>query len=59
MSRGLVTLRKHRNYALRERETGYNTNNQNVDSQVVYAWGSKAIRNQFNRTEKQVYGYSL
>ncbi|MFB2981488.1 RNA-guided endonuclease InsQ/TnpB family protein [Microseira sp. BLCC-F43] len=35
-----MTLRKHRNYALRERETGSNTNNQNVDSQVVYAWGS-------------------
>lgn len=40
MSRHLDTLRKHRNFALRERETGYNTNNQNADTQIVYAWGS-------------------
>nr|WP_155744287.1 RNA-guided endonuclease TnpB family protein [Scytonema sp. UIC 10036] len=40
MSRWLVTLRKHRNYALRERETGYSTNNQDIDAPVVYAWGS-------------------
>lgn len=40
MSRHLVTLRKHRNFALRERETGYNTNNQNAERAVVYAWGS-------------------
>lgn len=40
MSEWLVTLRKHRNYSLRERETGYNTNNQNITEPVVYAWGS-------------------
>lgn len=40
LSRWLVTLRKHRNFALRERETGYNTNNQDVNQAVVYAWGS-------------------
>lgn len=40
MSRHLVTLRKHRNFALHERETGYNTNNQNAERAVVYAWGS-------------------
>jgi putative transposase len=40
MLRWLVTLRKHRNYALRERENGYNVNNQNVESSVVYAWYS-------------------
>jgi putative transposase len=40
MSRHLDTLRKHRNFALRERETGYNTNNQNIDTQIVYAFGS-------------------
>ena len=40
MSMWLVTLRKHRNYALRERETGYNTNNQNLSEPVAYAWGS-------------------
>jgi putative transposase len=39
MSKWLVTLRKHRNYALRERETGYNTNNQNADEPITYAWG--------------------
>lgn len=40
MSRHLDTLRKHRNFALRERETGYNINNQNADTQITYAWGS-------------------
>jgi putative transposase len=40
MFQWLTTLRKHRNYALREREVGYNTNNQNADTPVVYAWGS-------------------
>ncbi|GAB1541885.1 hypothetical protein NUACC21_45580 [Scytonema sp. NUACC21] len=40
MSQWLVTLRKHRNYALREREIGYSTNNQDVDEPIVYAWGS-------------------
>ncbi|MCL1474885.1 transposase [Argonema antarcticum A004/B2] len=40
MSEWLISLRKHRNYALRERETGYNTNNQNADTPVSYAWGS-------------------
>jgi putative transposase len=40
MSRWLVTLRRHRNYALREREKGYSTNNQDASESVVYAWGS-------------------
>ena len=40
MSEWLITLRKHRNYALRERETGYNTNNQDADTPINYAWGS-------------------
>lgn len=40
MSHWLVTLRKHRNYALRERETGYNTNNQSADKSITYAWSS-------------------
>jgi putative transposase len=40
MSEWLITLRKHRNYALRERETGYNNNNQNGDTYLSYAWGS-------------------
>jgi putative transposase len=40
MFQWLTTLRKHRNYALREREVGYNTNNQNADTPVVYAWGT-------------------
>lgn len=40
MAEWLVTLRKHRNYALRERETGYNTNNQDVTEPIIYAWGS-------------------
>ena len=36
----LITLRKHRNYALRERETGYNTNHQHSDAPITYVWGS-------------------
>lgn len=40
MSEWLLTLIKHRNYALRERETGFNTNNQNADNPINYAWGS-------------------
>lgn len=32
MSSWLITLRKHRNYALRERETGYNTNNKDAEA---------------------------
>ena len=40
MSSWLITLRKHRNYALREREIGYNTNNHDSETPITYAWGS-------------------
>ncbi|KAF3887444.1 transposase [Tolypothrix bouteillei VB521301] len=40
MSQWLVTLRKHRNFALRQREIGYSTNNQNAETPVIYAIGS-------------------
>jgi len=40
MSQWLITLRKHRNYALRERETGYNTNNKDIETPISYAWGA-------------------
>ncbi len=40
MSEWLITLRKHRNYALRERETGFTTNNQNYEEPIIYAFGS-------------------
>lgn len=40
MSQWMVTLKKHRNYALREREDGYNANNRNADQPLTYAWGS-------------------
>ncbi|MBR8839203.1 MAG: transposase [Stigonema ocellatum SAG 48.90 = DSM 106950] len=36
----LVTLRKHRNYALRERKDGFETNNQDVDTKIAYAYGA-------------------
>ncbi len=36
----LVTLRKHRNYALRERTEGFEFNNKDLDSIVAYAYGS-------------------
>ena len=40
MSEWLVTLRKHRNYCLREREIGWNTNNLDVETPVSYAFGA-------------------
>jgi len=36
----LVTLRKHRNYALRERIDGFEFNNKDNESSIVYAYGS-------------------
>ena len=36
----LVTLRKHRNYALRERIEGFETNNQSIDEPVAYSYGA-------------------
>ena len=33
----LVTLRKHRNYALKERNQGFDFNNKDNDTSVVYA----------------------
>jgi putative transposase len=40
ISEWLVTLRKHRNYSLREREQGWNENNRDADEPISYAWGS-------------------
>jgi putative transposase len=40
MSEWLITLRKHRNYALKQREQGFNTNNSQCDEAIAYAWGS-------------------
>ncbi|WP_226588324.1 RNA-guided endonuclease InsQ/TnpB family protein [Microseira wollei] len=40
MSQWLITLRKHRNYALKQREQGFNTNNSHCDEAIAYAWGS-------------------
>lgn len=37
MSEWLVTLRKHRNYCLRERENGWNSNNRDTETRVSYA----------------------
>lgn len=40
-SEWLVTLRKHRNYSLRERENGYNSNNLDEDKPIsYYAYGA-------------------
>ncbi|MDF5732064.1 MAG: transposase [Rhizonema sp. PD38] len=36
----LVTLRKHRNYAFRERTVGFESNNKHNDGSIVYAYGS-------------------
>lgn len=40
MAEWLVTLRKHRNYSLREREVGWNSNNRNADESIAYGWGA-------------------
>ncbi|MBR8838696.1 MAG: transposase [Stigonema ocellatum SAG 48.90 = DSM 106950] len=40
----LVTLRKHRNYALRERIDGFQDNNQDVEVQIHYAFGAYCFR---------------
>jgi putative transposase len=40
MSEWLVTLRKHRNYSLSERESGWNDNNRDSDEPISYAWGA-------------------
>jgi len=37
MDEWLVTLRKHRNYSLRERELGWNTNNRDGNDPIAYA----------------------
>ena len=36
----LVTLRKHRNYALRERIQGFEFNNKDNESSIIYVYGS-------------------
>jgi putative transposase len=40
MSEWLVTLRKHRNYCLAERQRGFETNNQESDQQIMYQYGA-------------------
>ena len=40
MSSWLITLRKHRNFMLNERNQGYATNNQDLEQSVYYAYGS-------------------
>jgi putative transposase len=39
-SEWLVTLRKHRNYSLRERENCYNSNNLDADQPISYSYGA-------------------
>jgi putative transposase len=40
MGEWLVTLRKHRNYSLRERQRGFDSNNQHSDEPVMYGYGA-------------------
>jgi putative transposase len=40
MGEWLVTLRKHRNYSLREREEAYYSNNLKADQPICYAYGA-------------------
>jgi putative transposase len=40
MGEWLVTLRKHRNYCLAERQRGFESNNQDSDQPVQYAYGA-------------------
>jgi transposase len=43
LSEWLITLRKHRNYCLRERENGWNTNNKDAETEVSYAFGAEML----------------
>jgi putative transposase len=40
MGEWLVTLRKHRNYCLRERQRGFESNNQGSDQALIYEYGA-------------------
>ncbi len=40
MDESVITLRKHRNYSLRERESGWNNNNRDAEQPIMYAYGS-------------------
>jgi putative transposase len=40
MAEWLVTLRKHRNYCLAERQRGFETNNQDSDKAIMYQYGA-------------------
>jgi putative transposase len=40
MGEWLVTLRKHRNYCLGERQRGFETNHQASDQPVMYSYGA-------------------
>lgn len=40
MAEWLVTLRKHRNYCLAERQRGFESNNQDSDQSVMYEYGA-------------------
>lgn len=40
MAEWLVTLRKHRNYCLAERQRGFESNNQDSDQPVMYEYGA-------------------
>lgn len=40
MTEWLITMRKHRNYCLSERQHGFETNNQNSDRPVMYQYGA-------------------
>jgi putative transposase len=40
MSEWLITLRKHRNYCLAERQRGFETNNHSSDEPVMYQYGA-------------------
>jgi putative transposase len=40
MAEWLVTLRKHRNYCLAERQRGFETNNQDSDQAILYQYGA-------------------
>lgn len=51
LSEWLVTLRKHRNFALRERNSGFETNNKDAESEIEYAYGAYC-----NLDDKVEYG---
>ncbi|PSB24989.1 helix-turn-helix domain-containing protein [Stenomitos frigidus] len=65
MSEWLVTLRKHRNYCLAERQRGFESNHQDSDEPVIYAYGAfcdlttRVAYGAYTKSRNKHYRYAL